>query len=49
MQGLTTFPTLTAALHAGYQVYDRTPRGYLMRTRTATGWALAIVDQKSIG
>jgi len=44
MQGLTTFPTLTAAINAGYHVYDRTPKGYLMRTRTSAGWALALVE-----
>jgi hypothetical protein len=46
MQGLTTFPTLTAAINAGYHVYDRMPSGYLMRTRTSAGWALAIVEPK---
>jgi hypothetical protein len=46
MQGLTTFPTLAQAIHAGYHVYDRTPTGYLMRTRTASGWALALVEPK---
>lgn len=46
MQGLTTFPTLAKALDAGYHVYDRTPNGYLMRTRTSAGWALAIVEPK---
>jgi hypothetical protein len=35
MQGLTIFPTLAMAIDAGYQVYDRTPKGYLMRTRTS--------------
>lgn len=46
MQGLTTFPTLDNAIKAGYHVYDRTPTGYLMRTRTSGGWALAIVEPK---
>jgi hypothetical protein len=44
MQGLTIFPTLSAAINAGYQIYDRTPHGYLMRTQTSAGWALAIVE-----
>lgn len=44
MQGLTVFPTLSAAINAGYQLYDRTPEGYLMRTRTSAGWALALVE-----
>jgi hypothetical protein len=46
MQGLTIFPTLATAIQAGYHVYDRTPTGYLMRTRTADGWALAVVEPK---
>lgn len=46
MQGLTIFPTLSAAINAGYHVYDRTPHGYLMRTRTQAGWALALVEPK---
>ena len=44
MQGLTVFEKLTDALNAGYHVYDRTPKGYLMRTRTTAGWALALVE-----
>ena len=44
MQGLTVFDSLAQAVSAGFTVYDRTPRGYLVRTRTAGGWAFAIVD-----
>lgn len=44
MKGLTTFPTLDAAINAGYHVYDRTARGYVVRTRTFAGWALALVE-----
>lgn len=43
MPNLPEFPTLIAALRAGYQVYDRTMDGYLVRTRTANGWAIASV------
>lgn len=46
MKGLTTFPTLDAAINAGYHVYDRTQRGYVVRTRTLAGWALALVEPK---
>ncbi len=46
MQGLTVFPTLSAAISAGYHVYDRTRKGYLMRTQTSAGWALALVEPK---
>jgi hypothetical protein len=44
MSLLPEFPSLIAALRAGYQVYDRTANGYLVRTRTATGWAIARVN-----
>lgn len=40
---LPEFPSLIAALRAGYQVYDRTGDGYLVRTRTSNGWAIAAV------
>jgi hypothetical protein len=43
MPGIHVFKTLADALRAGYQVYDRTTDGYLVRTRTANGWAMAIV------
>jgi hypothetical protein len=44
MQGIQVFETLTQALCAGFTVYDRTPGGYLVRMRTAGGWAIAIVE-----
>ena len=43
MPGIMVFKTLADALRAGYSVYDRTDHGYLVRTRTASGWAMAIV------
>lgn len=43
MPGIVTFPSLAHAIRAGYQIYDRTPGGYLVRTRTPEGWALAMV------
>jgi hypothetical protein len=43
MPGIQVFKTLADALRAGYHVYDRTEHGYLVRTRTAAGWAMAIV------
>jgi hypothetical protein len=42
MAGLVVFDSVAAALKAGNHVYDRTDDGYLVRTRTARGWALAI-------
>ncbi|HLI96205.1 MAG TPA: hypothetical protein VKT72_08970 [Candidatus Baltobacteraceae bacterium] len=44
MNGLKVFRNLRDAINAGYQVYDRMADGYLVRTRTSGGWALAIVQ-----
>lgn len=46
MPGLVVFKSLADALRAGYQIYDRTDSGYLVRTKTAAGWAMAIVTCK---
>jgi hypothetical protein len=43
MAGIMVFTSLTEALRAGFEVYDRTATGYLVRTRTLRGWALAVV------
>lgn len=47
MAGLVVFQSLVDALRAGYQVYDRTADGYLVRTRTDRGWAMALVSCKA--
>jgi hypothetical protein len=44
--GITVFKSLADALRAGYQVYDRTSDGYLVRTRTSAGWAIALVSYR---
>ncbi len=44
--GLLVFESLADALRAGFQIYDRIQDGYLVRTRTPTGWAMAIVNCK---
>jgi hypothetical protein len=41
---MLVFHSLIAAIKAGYEVYDRTETGYLVRIRTKGGWALAIVE-----
>ena len=46
MAGLMVFQSLADALRAGFQIYDRTQDGYLVRTRTANGWAIALVACK---
>ena len=44
MAGLMVFNSLTDALRAGFHIYDRTQDGYLVRTRTVQGWAMAVVN-----
>lgn len=46
MAGLMVFKSLADALRAGFQIYDRTTDGYLVRTRTDHGWAMALVTDK---
>jgi Ca2+-binding EF-hand superfamily protein len=46
MTGLLVFKSLADALRAGFQIYDRTQDGYLVRTRTTGGWAIALVHCK---
>jgi len=43
MAGIVVFPSVVAALNAGFEIYDRTAEGYLARVRTARGWAFALV------
>ena len=44
MTGIIRFRSLAEALRQGYQVYDQTRTGYLLRIKTARGWALALCD-----
>jgi regulation of enolase protein 1 (concanavalin A-like superfamily) len=43
MAGMMVFRSVQEAIRAGFEVYDRTSDGYLVRTKTARGWALALV------
>ena len=45
MQGLLVFPTLAAAIQNGFEVYEKTSEGYLVRVRTNAGFALAVVRE----
>jgi hypothetical protein len=47
MAGVVAFQTLTEAIRAGYQVADRTEHGYVVRIKSAAGWAMAVVDLRS--
>ena len=45
-QGITVFSSIAEALRQGFQIWDRTEYGYLARTRTANGFAFAMVVVK---
>jgi hypothetical protein len=45
-QGITVFNSIAEALRYGYHIWDRTEYGYLARTRTAAGFAFAMVVLK---
>jgi hypothetical protein len=47
VSGIQVFRSLAEALRCGFQVYDKTAEGYLVRCRTANGWAMALVVVKS--
>lgn len=40
---MKVFESLAEALRQGYQVYDRVPAGYLVRTQIEGQWAFALV------
>lgn len=40
--GLMIFPTLRAAIQQGFEPYERTADGFMVRTHTSRGWALAL-------
>ena len=42
-QGITVFNTVAAAMREGFEIWDRTEYGHLARTRTAAGFAFAMV------
>ena len=41
---MQVFDSLPEAIRAGFQVLEQTSTGYVVRTMTARGWALALVD-----
>jgi hypothetical protein len=47
MQGVMTFSSLVKALECGFQIYERTEEGYLMRKQTPQGWGMALVICKA--
>ena len=43
MAGIVVFESLAQAIRAGFELYEQTERGYVVRMRTLAGWALALV------
>ena len=46
MSGVTVFKTLAEAEREGFSVYDKTNTGYLVRKKTAGGWAMALMTRR---
>jgi hypothetical protein len=42
--GIVVFHSVDEAIKQGFQIYDKTARGYVARIMTARGWAMALVD-----
>jgi hypothetical protein len=49
MAGTMVFTSVTEALRAGFQVYDRTSYGYLVRTRTSRGFSPSLATPRRTG
>lgn len=47
--GIIRFRSLAEAIRLGYQVYGKTPTGYLLRIKTARGWAMALYEAPRVG
>ncbi|HLW37178.1 MAG TPA: hypothetical protein VKR99_01990 [Candidatus Eremiobacteraceae bacterium] len=43
MQGVLILRSMADALAQGFEFFDRTADGYIVRKKTPGGWALAIV------
>jgi hypothetical protein len=41
---VVVYKSLHDALRDGYQIYDRTEEGFLIRIKTPTGWTFALVE-----
>jgi hypothetical protein len=46
MFGIIVFTSVAEALRAGFQICDKTEYGYLARTATDHGWAVAEIHLK---
>lgn len=44
MHGMLVFRSIGEAHRAGYQVYDRTARGFIVRAKVNGLWQMALVE-----
>jgi hypothetical protein len=42
--GMRVFRSVPEALQAGFQIYDRTPNGYIARARIDGRWQMALIE-----
>jgi hypothetical protein len=47
--GLLVFKDLADALRNGFELFEKSANGYLVRTRTDAGWAFALVRPQTNG
>lgn len=43
-RGMLVFRSVGEALKAGFQIYDRTPNGYIARARIDGYWQMALIE-----
>ena len=46
-QGIMIFKTIEDAIKAGFHMYDKTSDGYIVRTKTDHGMAMALVPNRN--
>ena len=49
MSGVMIFESMEAAERAGFEICDRYSEGYVVRVKTANGYAMALVRVRSEG
>jgi hypothetical protein len=43
-RGMLVFRSIGEALKAGFQIYDRTPNGYIARAKIDGYWQMALIE-----
>jgi len=47
-KSIVVFPTLADAMSSGFEPFDYSPDGLIVRTRTNKGWALGLVRKGTL-